>query len=116
MTKEINSEIVKEYGMDAGATVVGIANSKDFSLAPKGFKPTDVLEECQSVIVFGSTFPEETLENPIEYTKIRNEMIEKMTALAKEVAKRIKADGYETKAINATGGKFVNGKEVSPYL
>ena len=29
----LSSEIVKEYGIDAGASVVGIAASKDFSLA-----------------------------------------------------------------------------------
>jgi hypothetical protein len=40
MVSEINSEIIKEYGVDAGASVVGIADSKDFELAPKGFKPT----------------------------------------------------------------------------
>ena len=35
----INSEIIKEYGLNAGASVVGIAASKDFVLAPEGRKP-----------------------------------------------------------------------------
>jgi len=36
---------VKEYGINAGANVIGIAASKDFVLAPDGFNPTDVLPE-----------------------------------------------------------------------
>ena len=39
----LNSETVKEYGLNAGANVVGIAASKDFGLAPEGFKPSDSL-------------------------------------------------------------------------
>jgi epoxyqueuosine reductase QueG len=107
---EINSEKVKEYGINAGATVLGIATSEDFSLAPKGFKPTDALKGCQSVIVLGIPFPKEAFENSVEYTKVRNAMSKKMTAIAKELAKQIKNDGYKTKAISSIGGKYVNGE------
>jgi len=37
MATELTSAIVKEYGIKAGANVVGIAVSKDFGLAPDGF-------------------------------------------------------------------------------
>ena len=63
MKSEITSEIVKEYGISAGANVVGIAASKDFGLAPDGFKPTDVLPDCLSVIVLGATFSPEVLND-----------------------------------------------------
>ena len=106
----LTSEIVKEYGLNAGANVVGIAASGDFGLAPEGFKPTDNLEGCLSVIVLGSTFPKEVLKSTVEYTASRNATITKMTEMAKVVAKRIKADGYNTKAISAIGGKTVDGK------
>ena len=46
MPAEINSKTIKEYGIEAGACVVGIAASRDFGLAPVGFRPTDVLNEC----------------------------------------------------------------------
>ena len=108
MTNELNSKIVKEYGLDAGANVVGIAASKDFGLAPKGFKPSDNLEGCRSVIVLGSSFPQKVLKNTALYTENRNAMLTKMTNIAKEVAKRIKADGYKTKAISASGGKTLD--------
>jgi epoxyqueuosine reductase QueG len=112
MTTVMNSETVKEYGRNAGATVVGIAASKDFGLAPEGFKPSDNLEGCRSVIVLGTPFPRETLTNMsiAEYTESRNVIINKMTSMAKEVEKRIKKDGHKAKAISATGGKYIEGK------
>ena len=108
MATVLSSELAKEYGRNAGADVVGIAASKDFVLALEGFKPTDVLPECQSVIVLGAAFPREVLSNIAEYTACRNAMLTKMTGMAKEVAKRIKADGYKSKAISGAGGKWVD--------
>ena len=102
------SKTVKEYGLVAGAGVVGIADSKDFSSAPDGFRPTDVLRECLSVIVFGVPFPKEALTmDPPAYTALRNEKLTEMTDIAKKVAKRIKADGYKSMAISASGGKTI---------
>ena len=109
MKTEINSSIVKKYGMDAGASVVGIAASRDFGLAPDGFKPSDVLEGCLSVVVLGATFPREVLHNTVDYTASRNAMLTQMTDMAKDVAKRIKAHGWQTKAISAAGGKWMDG-------
>ena len=109
MTNDLTSEIVKEYGLNAGASVVGIAAAKDFGLAPEGFKPSDNLAGCLSVIVLGDTFPREVLNSTVEYTASRNAMLKKMTAMAKEVAKRIKNGGHKVKAISAIGGKTVNG-------
>ena len=110
VANEINSEIVKEYGFNAGANLVGIAASKDFGLAPEGFKPSDNLEGCLSVVVLGASFPREVLNNTVEYTANRNAMLNKMTNIAKEVAKRINAHRYKAKAISASGGKTVDGK------
>ena len=103
----INGVDVKEYGIKAGADVVGIAASKDFDMAPEGFKPTDVLPECLSVIVLGASFSPEVLNDAAEYTACRNEMLTGMTNMAKVVAKRLKSDGYKTKVISASGGKWV---------
>ena len=105
MKTEITSETVKKYGMDAGASVVGIASNKDLGLAPEGFKPVDVLPECVAVIILGATFPPEVLNDIAEYSESRNAMITSMTDMAKVVAKRIESDGYKTKAISAVGGK-----------
>jgi len=108
---EITSETVKEYGLNAGASVVGMAASKDFDLAPEGFKPVDYLEGCRSVIVLGAPSPQEALTmNTAEYTENRNAMLTEMTNIAKEVEKQIKKDGHKAKAISASGGRFIEGK------
>jgi len=108
---ELSSGLVKEYALAAGATIAGIATASDFFHAPDGFKPSDVLEGCRSVIVLGVPFPQEALRLPApEYTAMRNEYIAKLTAIAKALEKRIKADGHKAKAISATGGKFIEGK------
>ncbi|MCL2578695.1 MAG: epoxyqueuosine reductase [Oscillospiraceae bacterium] len=104
----LTGEMVKEYGIQAGADIVGIADSKDFSLAPDGFKPTDLLPECHSVIVLGAAFSPEALNDIDAYTAIRNEMLVTMTEMAKKVAKKIKAGGHKAKDISAAGGKSVD--------
>jgi len=108
---EISSEIVKKYGLEAGAAVVGIASAGDFGPAPEGHRPSDVMEGCLSVIVLGVPFPKEALSmDTEEYTANRNEILGKMTEMAKVLAKRIKKDGYKAKDISASGGRFVEGK------
>ena len=107
---EINSILVKEYGINAGASIVGIAASKDFILAPEGYKPSDRLNGCCSVVVLGAPFPHEALsKNTVEYTEIRNGMVKKMDAIAKNVAKQISGNGYKVKAITSVGSKGYNG-------
>ena len=111
MADEVSSARVKAYGLDAGASVVGIAAAKDFGPAPEGHKPSDVLEGCLSVIVLGSPFPKEVLlDTSLDYLEIRREMIEKMEAIAKGMAKHIKQKGYAAKAISPMGGKYADGK------
>jgi len=105
----INSESVKEYGLGAGASIVGIAASKDFNLAPNGFTPSDNLEGCLSVIVLGIAHPQEALKNAIEYTATRNAIYNKITDMAKKVERLIKANGHKAKAISASGGKTIDG-------
>ena len=109
MPTTLTGAIVKAYGIRAGAHVVGIASSSDFDLAPEGFKPTDVLPSCASVVVLGAAFPPDDLRDTEAYTASRNAMLAAMTAMAKDVAKAIKAAGWQTKAISAAGGKWVDG-------
>ena len=92
--------------------MVGIAASKDFGLAPEGFKPSDTLNGCLSVVVLGAPFPHEALlKKSVEYTAIRNGMLEKMNGVAKEVAKQITRKGYKAKAICGAGPcKKVEGR------
>jgi len=110
----IDSETAKRYGTEAGASVVGIASSDGFGSAPEGYRPSDVLEGCRSVIVLGVPFPEEAFSDPCKYTEVRAELIERTNGLVKEVAKRIKKDGYKAKEITSIGGRYVDGFTRSP--
>ena len=104
---------VKEYGSNAGAAVVGIASSDDFTDAPDGFRPSDVLVGCRSVIIVGCPFTQESLlGTPAEYTDVRNAMFKRVDAIAKEVAKQIKKEGYRTKVLGGLSGKWVDGLSV----
>ena len=52
------AEMVKQVGLDAGATVVGIASADAFNeYVPEGHLPSDVLPQARSVIVAGSVGP-----------------------------------------------------------
>jgi len=105
----LNSETVKQYGFNAGASVVGIAAAEDFALAPEGFKPADSLAGCRSVVVLGAAFPQEAFNNSADYTDYRKAMIEEINGIAKNVEKRIKADGYKARSVTGFGGKWVEG-------
>lgn len=107
----VSSAKVKELGINAGAAIVGIAAAGDFTGAPEGCRPADKLQGCRSVIVLGSPFPREALaKSTVEYTVIRNGMVEKMDNAAKDVATRIKLSGYRSKVIGGLGGKRINGR------
>lgn len=49
--------IIKEIFYQLGAEMCGIANVNSFVNAPSGFKPTDIYEDCKSVIVFAKAIP-----------------------------------------------------------
>ena len=48
-----SSKVIKEFVLNAGATVVGIAPASAFNKAPIGHKATDIIPDAKSVIVFG---------------------------------------------------------------
>ena len=107
MENVLSREIVKEFGINAGASVVGIAASNDFGLAPEGSKPSDSLEGCLSVVVLGAPFPQEALFKPsVEYTEIRHRMLKKMDNAAEEVMKQIINKGFKAKAMDGLSGKI----------
>ena len=52
-----NEEQIKQIIFNQGADVCGIANIDRFSDAPVGFHPSDIYNECKSVIVFAKRLP-----------------------------------------------------------
>jgi len=113
---ELTSELVKEYCLTAGTAVVGIAAACDFGAAPKGHKPTDALEGCVSVIVLGAPIPQEAVlkEDMVGFIDIRSALNRDLKETAKQVAKQIKAAGYQARAIGGMDGKWVDGSTRGP--
>jgi epoxyqueuosine reductase len=54
----INSVQVKQAALDLGADLCGIAPVDRFDNAPKGFHPTDLFPQAQSVVVIAKRMPE----------------------------------------------------------
>lgn len=68
----IDSSGVKHLLRDLGADLCGIAPAERFDGAPAGFRPTDIYEECRSVVVFARKVPGECLfaSNCVPYTHV----------------------------------------------
>ena len=120
MINNLTNETVKEYGLNAGASVVGVAAAKDFGAALDGFKPADVLAECRAVIVLGSPVPQEaiTKDDIIGFIDVRNAVNKQMNEIAKSMEKWIKGHGHKAKSVAGMSGKWVehDGKKVSVGL
>jgi len=115
MANRLSSEAVKQYGLSAGASIVGIAVSKDFGSAPEGFKPTDILAECLSVIVLGVLVSQEAIlkDDPVGFIDVRNAVNKESNNIAKDIEKWIKGQGYKSKAVAGMSGRWVerNGRK-----
>jgi len=111
MPIDLTGEMVKEYCREAGAVVAGIAAAQAFGAAPEGFRPADALEGCASVIVLGKPVPRETVlrEDTIGFIDTRTALNKELKDAAKQVAKRVKAAGYQTRAVGGMDGKWLNG-------
>ena len=86
----LTSEQVKEYVLTAGAAV--------------------------SVIVLGSPIPQESVlqDDMVGFIDIRSALNKELKAAAQQVAKQIKAAGYQARAIGGMDGKWVDGSTRGP--
>jgi epoxyqueuosine reductase len=68
--KMLASKDIKDFALKAGAEKCGIASIGRFADAPKGFHPTDIYKDCQSVIVFLKQMPIAIISaiNPVPYS------------------------------------------------
>ena len=66
----LTSDEIKSLVLNLGADKCGIASIDRFSLAPEGFRPTDVYSKCKSVVALLKRMPPEVIlaENPVPYS------------------------------------------------
>lgn len=91
----MNKEDVKQLFFAKGVDLCGIASVDRFSNAPQGFRPTDVLPTCKSVISFALRFPAGCLscKTDIPYTLIRDTITPKMNLIAYECCIELEKQG-----------------------
>ena len=79
----MDSNKIKQIIKDMGATLCGIAPIHRFSEAPEGFHPTDIYNDCESVIVFAKRVPSESLfaRNCVPYTFVNDVVTQKVDHL-----------------------------------
>ncbi len=86
---------VKQRLAELETDIAGIASIDRFHDAPPGFHPTDLVKDCQSVIVFAVRFPTGTLygSSQAAYTFVRNRLADKIDSVAFQLARELEEDG-----------------------
>jgi epoxyqueuosine reductase len=62
---KITSELVKQFALDSGADLAGVAPVERFEGAPAGHHPTDILPGARSVVVCAKPIPAGVFDGPI---------------------------------------------------
>jgi epoxyqueuosine reductase len=91
------SKKVKKIIFDMGADLCGIAPADRFSKAPKGFGPTDIFNECRSVVVYAKKLPREPLfiSNCIPYTYVNNLLTQEVDRLGLKISLQFEKIGIK---------------------
>ena len=97
---------LKDFVKKKGATLVGVAGIEEFSKAPKGSRPRDLLPNARSVISIGLRMNKSSilqLPKTIREYKISYDVAnQKLNRLAWETAQFLEDLGYEALAIPAS--------------
>lgn len=88
-----------------GADLCRIAGASQFTEAPAGYHPRDVLPGCQSVIVFAKKFLNATLASPsqIPYTIVRNMLSSRIDQMSIDACLAMEAEGHAALPTGAIG-------------
>ncbi len=88
MLKTMTAGQIKDRVHELGADLCQIASVERFADAPAGFHPTDIVKDCQSVIVVAVQFPVSTLStaSPAAYTFVRNKLADKIDSITVQLA------------------------------
>ncbi len=84
-------EAIRGFILGLGADVCGFAEAQQFGGAPDGFKPTDILNGCKTVIVFGVALPLGLLNVPprLIYGHFNYDVCPRVDAIALQGAREV---------------------------
>lgn len=88
---------VKSFAMEQDAKLVGIADANLFDHAPKGHKPTDILQDAKAVIVIAIPQPKAIISDALttEYTRCIFTTEIKLELAAFNIANFLDEKGYK---------------------
>ncbi|MFX1572201.1 MAG: epoxyqueuosine reductase [Promethearchaeota archaeon] len=91
----INSKLIKEIAFDLGFDLCGIAPVERFEGAPDGFRPIDIYKDCNSVIVFAKTVPNEPLNASsfVPYSHLGSLIIQEVDNLTVQFTRKLEELG-----------------------
>lgn len=105
--------LIKNFCVDRGADLVGVAPVDRFCDAPLATHPRAVLATCKSVVVFACRFPAEAVSGSQIYTETRNTLISKTAAIAEQTAAFLHQAGFEAEPIGYTAS-LIEGRYYGP--
>lgn len=88
-------EKIRQYAQARGADLVGFASAADFSDAPDGFRPHDIMPKAKGVIVMAGALPLGAVAsgNQVVYTTHHTNNVKQLDELARAVALFIEEQG-----------------------
>ncbi len=89
-------EKIRAFAQARGADLVGFAAAADFTDAPDGFRPQDIMPRAQSVVVLAKAQARGTLSsgNKVAYTAQHTNVMKHLDELARAVAVFIEEQGF----------------------
>lgn len=84
----IDNEEVKKFALEKGASLVGIADAGHMMEAPEGHKPTDIVKDAKTIVVFATPQARAILSDspPTEYTRSTFSCEAKLEIIAHDIS------------------------------
>ena len=108
------SEEVKNYALEVGADLAGIALANEFDEAPVGHRPKDLLSDARSVIMVAKKIPTsvvKTIPSPIYSTTYRI-LNDELRVLTYNIALLIEERGYTALPIDPSISDFARDVKI----
>jgi epoxyqueuosine reductase len=91
----MEKQVIKDFIIQSGCDVFGVANIERFKDAPDGFHPGNIFGDAKSVIVYGKQFPKGTYlaESNAPYTLVRNQLIQFIDNMSLQLSYQLELNG-----------------------
>lgn len=92
----LSVEMLKQYAVDNGADLVGVACAGSFENAPEGHKPEDILSGAKTVVVCAKRIPKSIMESPsTAYHRVMEVVHDQLDKLALKITLFLEQNGIK---------------------